>query len=432
MKKKNKYGKMAAVLLAALLLTACATNGQNARSTEIPTEHTPEASLGTSLLQTTATPAPAEEKVVIGAVGDIMVMPRQVSEAYNASTGVYDFSRTFSGVAAMFSQTDLMCGNFECCFAGAEAGYSNGSPNPVGLMRFNAPDTFLDALQGAGFDCLTTANNHAADYGIDGVRRTIETIQGANLLQTGTFQDSAARKNVTVTEINGIKIGVLAATNWINSYTVLRNSEKDTYFSRLQDMDAIRREVRDCRDAGAEFIVMFAHWDYEYQTRPAGGTRKYAASLLKAGVDVVIGSHPHVVQPFEYVTVQREDGSEYTGLVAYSLGDFLANMTNERIYGIYLQLTVERESDGTVRLTEASYMPTICFRHEYPVETPNFHQLLPALADPSKAVVIGALTEHEKAVISKCRKYVLDVCGETVVPLIPDAEWISDPAAAHS
>lgn len=421
MNKKITYSLIAASLFVFLLVTACTAHQEQVPRTEPDTQAVKALPDSTPLPKVTTAPV---EKVVIGAVGDIMVMPRQISEAYDADYNTYDFSKTFDGVATMFSQADLMCGNFECCFAGEAAGYSNGNPNPMGLMRFNAPDAFLDALTGAGFDCLTTANNHAADCGVDGLLRTIETIQSAGILQTGTFRQAADREAVTMTEINGIKIGILAATRWINDYTALKNDEKSAYFSRLSDMAAIRQEIQRCRDAGAEFIVMFVHWDYEYKSLPEGGTRKYAAELLKAGVDAVIGSHPHVVQPFEYITVEREDGSEYTGLVAYSLGNFLANMTGERTYGIYLQLTVWRESDGAVRLTEASYMPTICFRHEYPSEVPNFHQLLPALENPLAEHVAGGLTEHEKAVIIKARKYVLSVCGESVVPLMADTDWI--------
>ena len=380
----------------------------------------------------TATPAPQKASATIGAVGDIMVMPSQLAGAYIEETGGYDFMRSFTGVQKMFSSIDLMCGNLEGAIAGAEIGYANGRTDTEGRIKFNAPDEFAYNLRQAGFDCLTTANNHAGDCDASGVVNTIRTLRAAGLLQTGTFETLADRETPLVVERNGIKIGVLATTTVINGSSNMSRAEKNEMFSRMQNFEQIEAEIAASRAAGAEFIVMFAHWDEEYETRPSGSTRKYADQLLAAGVDAIIGAHPHVVQPFEYRTVTRADGSEYTGLVAYSLGNFLANMSGECSYGMLLQLTVERDGQGRVALAEAAYMPTLCFSEELPdptEEKPNrtrtVHQLVPALADTTGIVSHDTLDEKEQALVKKAREHVLKVCGTEIVPVMEDACWIN-------
>lgn len=380
----------------------------------------------------TATPEPEYTSITIGAVGDIMVMPSQITGALDEATGAYDFMRSFVGVKAMFSSVDLMCGNLEGAIAGAEIGYSNGRTDSEGRIKFNAPDEFAFNLKDAGFDCLTTANNHAGDCDAQGVINTIDTLRSAGLLQTGTFKSKEERLPI-ITEINGIKLGILATTEVINGSSNMSRDEKNAMFSRLQNFEEIEADIAACKALGAEFILMFAHWDEEYENRPQKATRAYAEQLLEAGVDAIIGAHPHVVQPIEYVTVTRPDGSEHTGFVAWSLGNFLANMSGECNYGLYVQLTIGKHPDGTVKLDDAVYMPTYCFAEDITFESQAdgktvvkpIHQLVPALEDGTKIVAFDPLDEKELEQAARARSHVIRICGTDVVPVMEDTCWIN-------
>lgn len=382
----------------------------------------------------TATPVPQYTSATVAAVGDIMVMPSQVAGALNEVTGTYDFMHSFVGVQNMFSSIDLMCGNLEGAIAGAEIGYSNGRTDSEGRIKFNAPDEFAYNLKTAGFDCVTTANNHAGDCDAVGVINTIDTVRAAGLLQTGTFKSKDDRKNPLIVEVNGIKIGILATTEVINGSSNMSRDEKNAMFSRLQNFEEIEAEIAASKAAGAEFLLMFAHWDEEYEDRPQRTTRAYAEQLLEAGIDAIIGAHPHVVQPMEYVEVTRPDGSTHRGLVAWSLGNFLANMSGECNYGLYLQMTIGKHPDGTVKIDEAAYMPTYCFSEEFVMDSAveegkkvrkTIHQLVPALSDGTKIVAYDALDEKELAQVKRAREYVIKICGTDEVPVMEDACWIN-------
>lgn len=387
----------------------------------------------TPTIAPTATPVPKYTSATVAAVGDIMVMPSQIAGAYDEQTDTFDFMRSFVGVQKMFSSIDLMCGNLEGAIAGEEIGYSNGRTDSEGRIKFNAPDAFAYNLKSAGFDCVTTANNHAGDCDAQGVINTIETVREAGLLQTGTFRSKEDRETPLIVEINGIKIGILATTEVINGSSNMSRDEKNAMFSRIQNFDEIEAEIAASKAAGAEFLLMFAHWDEEYEDRPQRTTRAYAEQLLTAGIDAIIGAHPHVVQPIEYVSVTRPDGSEYTGLVAWSLGNFLANMSGECSYGLYLQLTIGKHPDGTVQIDEAAYMPTYCFAEDIDfgmtedkkTNIKTIHQLVPALSDGTKIVAFDPLDEKELKQVARAREYVMKICGTDQVPIMEDACWIN-------
>ena len=382
--------------------------------------------------------------MTLAAIGDIMIMPKQLSAAFNPNSHAYDFSKSFTAVKSMFSSVDLMCGNYEGTMAGAKFPYSNGKTDSEGRIKFNAPDSLALDLKNVGFDVITTANNHAGDYGAEGIANTLETIKAAGMLQTGTYKAASDRFVPVIAECHGIKVGILSATSVINGNSGLSSSDRRKLFSRLQDLDDIQEQIDAYRDAGADYIVMFAHWGKEYESKAAKGSTSYAKRLFAMGVDLIIGAHPHVVQPFEKITVKRSDGTLYTGLVAYSVGNFLANMSGDSQYGMYLQVTLKRDENGTVVLDEASYMPTLCFSKdirvpiqgaepelnengemEIPSLTATLHEVVPALSNPSLIKSYSVLEDREIKMIQNARAHVIGVCGEEIVPVMEDSCWIS-------
>lgn len=368
----------------------------------------------------TATPVPEPIRITIGAVGDIMVPSGIVADA-KASADEYDFSRLFASVAELFQSVDLMCANMEAPIAGAAAGYSVLAAEGE-IPRFNAPDSVLDVLRDAGMDLLTTANNHILDKELSGLLRTTEAIRAAGFYQTGTYLDALDRAEPCVIDVNGIRVGFIAATRLINRRTEhISSTDLPIHVCMLVDGNDIAKSIYDdiarCREAGAEFIILFPHWDYEDDKPAYAITKQYARQLLEAGVDAIIGSHPHNIKRIEYVTVAR-DGGEYTGLVAYSLGNFTANQDSHRSTGLFLRLTLEKDPyTGAVTLCDATYLPTLVMRRSAG-DKPQF-AVFPAYADRDAMPALSpALTDSEWKRIAAARTFALSVVKTDPVPVM--------------
>jgi poly-gamma-glutamate synthesis protein (capsule biosynthesis protein) len=383
---------------------------QTAAVTEAPVaptqEITPEPT-DTPTPEPTDTPVPTPATVTIGAVGDIMA-PSQIVEDVKVSADEYDFMTLFAPFAELFQSVDLMCGNLETPLAGREAGYSVKTGD--GALVFNAPDSILDALKAYGMDVLTTANNHCLDKDAAGLYRTIETIRNAGFYQTGTYLDAADCEKPLIIEINGIRIGIVAGTRKPNVSKTKRHitdEESRTVVSYLINgekiTDAAVRDIARAKEAGAEFIIYFAHWDYENDKPAADVTKSLARQLFQAGADCIIGSHPHRVKAAEYVTVNRADGP-YTGLVLYSLGNFSANNAFEKMVGLFVKITLEKDFEtGKVTLVDAGVLPTLSMRRAGKGQK---FTVVPAYADPSKITGLKTpLTETELKTLRKAREH---------------------------
>lgn len=360
------------------------------------------------------TPVPEPVRVTIGAVGDIMV-PSYIIDDAKTGAGEYDFSPLFAPFADLFASVDLMCGNLETPLAGGGSGYSQKKDAKTNAYLFNAPDSVLDALKAYGADVLTTGNNHCLDKGAAGLYRTVETVRQKGFVQTGTFLNAEDRQKPCVVEVNGIRIGIVASTKKVNSVSSVKmdETERQTAIGYLQKgdglTDAVIADIARTKDAGAEFVIVFAHWDFENDKPAAEETRRLAKALFAAGADCIIGSHPHRIKGAEYMTVQRQDGP-YTGLVLYSLGNFTANNTFEKMVGLFAEITLEKDFEtGTVALADAAVLPTITIRRGG--DRQGF-TVVPAYADPDAITGLSSpLTQSEKELIQKARAHAFNRLG---------------------
>jgi len=267
-------------------------------------------------------------KVLLAAVGDIMVHSPQLSSAYDHHKGVYNFHECFTDIAPHLQKADFAVGNFETTLAGVEKGFS-------GYPRFNSPVELAVALKDSGFDLLFTANNHSMDSGADGVIKTIENLEAAGLSYAGTARSQEEKERGFVFFQNNIKIIFYAYTYGTNGIPL--PSGRD-YLVSLIDEERIKSDVYRAKNIEkADLVIVSMHWGNEYERLPAEGQRKLAEWLIDTGVDVIIGTHPHVIQPAEVI---RTENSE--GLVLYSLGNFISNQrwryTDAGIV-VYLQIT---------------------------------------------------------------------------------------------
>lgn len=291
--------------------------------------------------------------VTIVAIGDIMIHGAQLRSAWNDQTQSYDFGAVFSQVKDLLSAADLTIGNLETTLPGREELYS-------GYPQFGAPDALAAALKEAGVDILNTANNHACDRGERGLVRTIEVLEEYGLQHIGTYQNRTAyeTQRILMVERHHIKIALLSYTYGTNDVAI----PAGTYIG-LIDQQQMAEDIKLARALDPDFIICLLHWGTEYQRYPDESQKKLIAFLFAEGVDVVLGGHPHVLQPFALESVTDRYGATRPRLVIYSLGNFVSNQRERyRDGGIILNFTLQKfnspDKGKTLTITDVHYTPT--------------------------------------------------------------------------
>lgn len=276
-------------------------------------------------------------------VGDAMQHQAQLDRARELAGGKgYDYSGCFTYIAPEITAADYAVCNLEVPLG--------GGPDYTGYPCFSAPDSYAVALRDAGFDMFLTANNHCLDRRDRAARRTISALDSLGIDHVGTFHDAADReaKVPFIKDIKGIKFGFLNYTYGTNGI-----EPRDSVEVALIDRDRMAREIRKTREAGAEIVVVAIHWGIEYVLLPNAVQKSTAQFLIDQGVDMIIGGHPHVIQPMEIVRNEKERKDV---LLVYSLGNFISNMkTGDTRGGALVRARVERDSTGTARLKSADY-----------------------------------------------------------------------------
>jgi len=238
-------------------------------------------------------------------VGDIMQHDANIAAAFNPVTGKYDYTACFEYVAPIIQSADLAIGNLELTLAG---------PPYKGYPQFSSPDALASELKRTGFDVLVTANNHSVDRRRKGLERTTRVLDSLQILHTGTFKDSAERSSVYPLIIvkNGFRISLLNYTYDTNGIPVTRPN-----IVNLIDTVQIKKDLQTARRQNSDAIIVFMHWGLEYQSLPDKTQKKLTDLCFREGAKMVIGSHPHVLQPMEW----RKEKDQF---VVYSLGNFIS------------------------------------------------------------------------------------------------------------
>lgn len=290
------------------------------------------------------TPAPILRTASLAVVGDIMVHDYQYNEAYDPATGTYDFMHNFQDVKKYFDGYDLVIGNLELTFGGTDRPYAS-------FPCFNTPDSFLDALEDAGFDLLTTANNHSMDTGKAGVLRTLDMLDAYGIDHIGTYRSQAERDTLYIREINGIRFAFLSYTYGTNGIPV----PEDHLVNRI-DQEQMLADIRAAQEA-ADIVVVLPHMGNEYESFTREVFVEWADAMFEAGADIILASHPHVLQRMEYRQIDHGDGV-HDGFIIYSLGNFISSQTTPpRNASIVLHLTVEQLGDAPPSVQEVSFVP---------------------------------------------------------------------------
>lgn len=268
-----------------------------------------------------------QDKVSMVFVGDVMQHDGQIQAAYNAKTKTYEYEDGFKYIKPLINEYDLRIANLEVTLAGEPF---------KGYPQFSAPDALAETLVTSGFNVILTSNNHSADRGQKGIIRTLDQLDALGVKHTGTFRSQAERdaNYPLIVEQNNIKIAMLNYTYGTNGIEV-----SGPVIVNYIDSNVIRADVARAKALGAEYIVCNLHWGTEYKPLPNSYQKTYEALCYRLGVDMVIGGHPHVVQPIEKKTVGGKDK-----LTVWSLGNFVSNMQVRYTRGgVMVGATIEKK-----------------------------------------------------------------------------------------
>lgn len=299
--------------------------------------------------------SPKEEEIIedkiatVSMVGDIMCHSPQYAHAYNSSTGEYDFNHVFNEIKKTLASADLTVGNLETTLAGAYRSYS-------GYPTFNSPDALADALKNSGFDLLTTANNHSLDSGYNGIGSTLDYLDSIGISHTGTARSVEEQNEILTQNVNDINIAFMAYTYGTNGIPVPTGKE---YCVNLIDKKQILSDIQKAKDANVDMICVSIHWGQEYEKTPNATQLELEDFLFKNGVDIILGSHPHVLQPMTKKTITTNEGIEKDVFVIYSFGNFMSNQqypyTDTSII-LNLEFTKDGKTGETI-ISDISYVP---------------------------------------------------------------------------
>ncbi len=318
--------------------------------------------------------------------GDAMMHEGQISAAYTPGGG-YNFSGYFDSVKQYVESADFAVVNFEA---------SLGGKPYKGYPCFSAPDEFPEALTSAGFDFFLLANNHILDRRDKGLHRTISRLDSLQIPYAGVWHNRTARDSLAprIVDVNGFNIAVLNFTYGTNGIPVQADAVVDYI-----DYERIAADVSSARKNGAELIALCIHWGDEYKLLPNAEQKKLANRFVDLGIDMIIGGHPHVVQPMEMRTAP--DGKPV--LVVYSLGNFVSNMkTADTRGGAMVRVRLERDSAGQAHVASAAY--SLVFTE--PAAAGQNYRLMPAhlselpAAEKFRKNAESLFSKHNKGVMA--------------------------------
>lgn len=324
-------------LATGILLAACS----NSSATEVVDS---EDSVAMGQEEQLASLTCSPDSVTLVFFGDAMQHQGQLdrARALGTTSNPYEYDSSFTLISPAVEEADYAVVNLELPLG--------GGPDYSGYPQFSAPDSYAKSLKKAGFDLFLTSNNHCLDRRDKGLRRTLEVLDELGVDHIGTYNDAneRSRKVPFIKEINGMKIGFLNYTYGTNGIVATAGAEV-AYINR----EKMKEELEQTRKAGAEFIVVLPHWGVEYVLNENKEQRSLAEFLLKAGADMIIGGHPHVVQPMKLVT---DTATGKRSLTVYSLGNFISNMkTKDTRGGAFVRVVLERDSNNNVIIRNAGY-----------------------------------------------------------------------------
>ncbi|MED4015223.1 CapA family protein [Sutcliffiella cohnii] len=284
-------------------------------------------------------------EVTLSAVGDLLIHDSVYHTAETADG--YDFKPMINPVKQFLMETDISIANQETIIGGTEIGLSN-------YPSFNSPFEVADALLDAGIDIVSIANNHTLDRGERAIMNAIGHYEKIGMQYTGGYKDEEDRDTLRTITKNGLVFSFLSYTYGTNGIPIPQGKD---YLVNLIERDRIERDIAHARKH-SDIVVVSMHWGVEYVLYPNQEQESLAQFLADAGADIVIGHHPHVLQPMQFI--EKKDGGKM--FVVYSLGNFLsAQVGNYKDIGGIVQLRIAKtiDKDGShVNIEVDQFIPT--------------------------------------------------------------------------
>lgn len=390
--RRRKWNTNRVVLLIAivLLLAGLAVVGVVSllKPSATPSGNPSSAPSTTTSVLTTTTTKPDNRILPISTAtivntGDILIHS-PILDNVPMVNGEHSFDKIFSVVAPYIQKSDYATINLELSLPGS---------NYSGYPRFRTPDTLIDSLLLHGFDMVTIANNHLNDSGSSGFMRTMQVLLEKNMAFIGARQ-TAEDKRYRIVEINGIRVGMFNYTygtltndgrKALNGLACSKATSELVNMFNMSDQESAYPEMQEIvgemKADGAEVIVAYMHWGYEYWLKPSGYQTQMAQALCDMGVDVIVGGHPHKVQPADVLTSEK---SGKTTLCLYSMGNAVSNQRTEAMSkektghtedGVLFSFTFTKYTDGSVRVTAADILPT--WVHLFREDGKKVYQIVP-------------------------------------------------------
>lgn len=304
----------------------------------------PDISTGVAPNANTETTQQAElfSRVTFAAVGDNLIHDTVYEQAAARSSGGYDFTDAYERIADYIAEPDVAILNQETIISTEH----NVSSYPM----FNSPVEVGEEMLEIGFDVFNIATNHSLDCGEKGLVSAINFWKSKNAVTCGAYLNADDMSNIPVNEVNGVKIAYLGFTDSANGLSLPEDSE--VILVRAADESLLQQRIIKAKEI-ADVVIVSAHWGNEYTHEPTDAQRELAEKLAMWGADVIIGTHPHVIQPVEYIT--NRDGRKT--LVAYSLGNFIsAQNRGPRMLGGMLNFeVVKNNTTGEIALENVKF-----------------------------------------------------------------------------
>jgi poly-gamma-glutamate capsule biosynthesis protein CapA/YwtB (metallophosphatase superfamily) len=313
---------------------------------------------------------PNTEVINLVATGDILMHNTVIASGLHGDT--YNFEHLYAPIKDLVTAGDYASVNLETALAGPATGYT-------GYPLFNSPDSIATALQKAGFDLVVTANNHILDRGFPAAVRTMDVLRNAGLDTAGTHKSALEKQNYLIKDIRGVKVGYLAYSYSTNGIPVPADKP---YFYDFLEPSKIKADIKAIRPM-VDVLVLVLHWGVEYSPFPTEVQRQQAKDYFQTGADVILGSHPHVVQPMEIMKINGQDK-----FVIYSMGNSMGNQNGvERNSGVLFNLQFTKNfSQGITTFTGFEYTPL--YIHPYSERGRQMFRVVP-ISDTIKAIQNG-------------------------------------------
>lgn len=416
-------GTLVMLILTAVTLMGCVafltmiwgTGGRNMlpelqgdKATALPLAQTATAVAATVAMETPAATAPTTmdepakaqriRSFTLAAAGAIYA-PKAVQAGTQTETGEYDFTPVFAGIGDMLSDADLAIATMETLTAGKEKGYDN----------YNAPVQLIDALRGCGVDIVSLGTERALDKGYEGLQLTVGELTARGIMHTGVQMEDEQTTHTDLIGIQGIQVAVLAYTYGLSDEGKASASPDEQNAVAMLDTQRMVEEIRQARADGANVVIVLPHWGTKNKQETPEELRAMAQVLAQAGADVILGTHPNVVQGTQRLTVTRADGLEYDTVVCYSLGSLLTDArAAENTAGMVAQLRISYDP-ATRRVS----LGTLACLPVYVAQQKDDGQNVYRVIDVENAQALSALDAGEQEAARRAAEQVRDVTGQS-------------------